>query len=63
MSKCHKWFKSLIEALEKDPCWDIDTSKTASKPIPDRAKQTIRSKEKNRDFFLFIVVVAPNFFA
>jgi hypothetical protein len=41
MSKCHnKWFRSLIEAVEKDPSWDTDFPETASKPIPDRAKQT-----------------------
>ena len=48
MSKCHKWFRSLIEAVEKDPTWDIEPEKTASKLIPERAKQTKpRTKANN----------------
>lgn len=47
MSKCHKWFRSLSEALEKDPSWDIDFQQTTFKPIPDRAKQTKSRQEIN----------------
>ncbi len=47
MSKCHEWFKSLVEALEKDPNWDINLKETASKPIPDRVTQTKSSQKIN----------------
>ena len=45
MSKCHKWFRSLIEAVEKDPTWDIEPEKTASKLIPERVKKQKEQKE------------------
>jgi hypothetical protein len=49
MSKCHKWFRSLIEAVEKDPTWDIEPEKTAFKLIPARAKQT-KPRTKTNNF-------------
>ena len=49
MSKCDEWFKSLIEALSKDPSWDLEITKTtASKPIPDRDKKP-KFKQKNKN--------------
>ena len=39
MSKHDKWFKSLIEAFEKEPNWEIEPKKTTSKHIPDREQK------------------------
>lgn len=45
MSKYDRWFRSLIEAFEQDPSWEVDLKETASEPSADRAKPT-KSKEK-----------------
>ena len=47
MSKCHKWFKSLIEALEKDPSWDINFPENTSKSATDRTNPNQPKKKIN----------------
>ena len=44
MSKCDRWFRSLIEAFEKDPSWEIELKETAAESTAIRAKST-KSKE------------------
>ena len=45
LSKCDRWFRSLIEAFEQDPSWEIDFKETTSEPIVAKAKAT-KSKVK-----------------
>ncbi len=47
MSKCHKWFKNLIEALEKDPSWDIDFPENNSRSATDRTNPNQQRKKIN----------------
>ncbi|MGK7952717.1 MAG: hypothetical protein AB4368_28985 [Xenococcaceae cyanobacterium] len=50
MNKHDEWFKSLIEAFQKDPSWDIALKKTTSKHIPDR-EQKSEYKQKIKAYF------------
>ncbi len=47
MSKCHKWFKSLIEALENDPSWDINFPENTSRAATDRTNPERPRKKIN----------------
>ena len=46
MNKHDEWFKSLIEAFQKDPSWEIEIARTTSKHIPDRDKTTKNTQKK-----------------